>query len=292
MSNYFDDMYTYYRRSGLEPFVPGMVRMDRALLYLRQRLRAVIRSIEGRTTKSIGDGRYLVVRLAREASSLGAMGGDRIIAEMFNATAGALNHRMPRRDALKLLEGLLERLESYEPQADGSPLSRMSSGSDPEAEADFPSGTATVDKDQLLNENSVFVIMPFAQEFTDVWKGGIDRAAQAKGFKPIRVDMINRSTNITDDIVASIEKCHLAIVDVTGNNPNVMFELGYTMAKDKKNIIISQSADFLPFDIRNIRTIVYQNTWSGIEELKKRLEEFLGESKPAKSRRKSRTSDE
>ena len=129
--------------------------------------------------------------------------------------------------------------------------------------------------------------MPLAAEFTDVWKGGIERAAQTEGFKPIRVDMINRSTNITDDIVASIDKCRLAIVDVTKNNPNVMFELGYAIAKEKKNIIISQSADFLPFDIRNIRTIVYSNTWSGIEELKGRIQEFLKEAAPSKPGKRS-----
>jgi nucleoside 2-deoxyribosyltransferase len=101
--------------------------------------------------------------------------------------------------------------------------------------------------------------------------------------------MINRSSNITDDIVASIERCHVAIVDVTGNNPNVMFELGYAIAKAKKNIIISQSADFLPFDIRNIRTIVYSNTWSGIEELKGKLQEFLREMKPRSTRRQAKS---
>lgn len=125
--------------------------------------------------------------------------------------------------------------------------------------------------------------MPFKQDFNDVWRGGIQRAAQTVGFKPIRVDMINRSTNITDDIVDSIDKCRLAIVDVTDNNPNVMFELGYTLAKNKPNIIISQSADYLPFDIRNIRTIVYQNSWSGIEELNGKIQDFLSEFSPHKA---------
>jgi len=69
----------------------------------------------------------------------------------------------------------------------------------------------------------------------------------------------------------------LAIVDVTGNNPNVMFELGYAVAKSKPHIIISQSVDYLPFDIRNIRTIVYANSWGGIEELRGKIQEFLKE---------------
>src|SRR5262249_8329762 len=146
---------------------------------------------------------------------------------------------------------------------------------------------ALVSGQKLADDRSVFVIMPFSIEFTDVWKGSIQRAAKEHGFTPIRVDMINRSTNITDDIVDGINKCRLAIVDVTGNNPNVMFELGYTIARDKKNIIISQSADYLPFDIRNIRTIVYRNTWSGVEELRFKIGDFLRESMPTKHAKRS-----
>jgi hypothetical protein len=34
-------------------------------------------------------------------------------------------------------------------------------------------------------------------------------------------------------MIEAIRVCRIAIVDVTGNNPNVMFELGYAMARRK-----------------------------------------------------------
>lgn len=71
-----------------------------------------------------------------------------------------------------------------------------------------------------------------------------------------------------------------------------MFELGYTLAKKKPNIIISQSADYLPFDIRNIRTIVYSNTWSGIEELRIKIQDFLREFAPQKTSTKAKHKEE
>ncbi len=152
--------------------------------------------------------------------------------------------------------------------------------------------TATARPSDLAKPSSVFVIMPFAEAFADVWSGAIQRATRTAGFEPIRVDMINRSSDITDDVIESISNCHAAIVDVTGANPNVMFELGFALAKGKPQIIISQSTDYLPFDIRNLRTVVYQNSWVGIEQLQLRLYEFLRElpnqQKPSKkSRRKS-----
>src|SRR5262249_42953032 len=113
-------------------------------------------------------------------------------------------------------------------------------------------------------------------------------------FHPIRVDTINRSTSITDDIVESIKKCRITIVDVTGNNANVMYELGYVMALEKPYIIISQSVQFMPFDIRNIRAITYTNSWSGIEDLRGKLLDFLKESpghaRQSRGRRSARQS--
>ncbi len=54
----FDE--TFLRRShhGFDSPVPGLVRMDRAMLYLRQRLRSVIGELEARSTKTIGDNGY------------------------------------------------------------------------------------------------------------------------------------------------------------------------------------------------------------------------------------------
>lgn len=77
----------------------------------------------------------------------------------------------------------------------------------------------------------------------------------------------------------------------TGNNPNVMFELGYAISKEKSLIIISQSAEYLPFDIRQIRTIVCSNTWSGIEELCKKTQDFLKEFKKDQAKKATKASN-
>jgi nucleoside 2-deoxyribosyltransferase len=140
----------------------------------------------------------------------------------------------------------------------------------------------------VAESSAIFVIMPFDESFSDVWAGAIQRAARAEGYDAIRVDMINRSSDITDDIIEAITNCHVAIVDVTGANANVMFELGYAFAKEKPQVIISQSAEFLPFDIRNLRTVIYRNTWAGIEELSVRLIQFLREIPKVKLRKKTR----
>jgi predicted nucleotide-binding protein len=117
--------------------------------------------------------------------------------------------------------------------------------------------------------------MPFEKQFEDVWRGGITKALKSQGFKYIRIDEIKRSTNIVKDITDCVVNCSFAIFDVTGNNPNVMFELGLAVGKQKTVIIISQSRTELPFDIGQIRIIFYDNSWGGIEKLRRELERFL-----------------
>lgn len=264
-----DDLVYDYRGGRLVPRVPGVVRMDRAVIYIRKQLEKCIQDINDRRTKGLGESVQQLYEFSTEVGQICALSGDGFVGERVDKVVWEFNERTPRQEALTKLGNLLSQLEDYEPVVEFDDRAPKTKGTSQESTSSKSGQPDTSEK------SSVFVIMPFRPEFNDVWRGGIQRAAEDEGFKAIRVDMINRSTNITDDIVVSIDKCHLAIIDVTDNNPNVMFELGYTLAKQKPNIIISQSADYLPFDIRNIRTIVYSNSWTGIEELKTKVQTFL-----------------
>jgi hypothetical protein len=270
------------RRRGLLPDIPGLVRLDRVLIYLRQQLQALSQELEQKKTKTLGESIYRIQRLLAQGISISSLGGDEILADEIRNSLrefGSRTSRLAAINSLRDLKGKIDNWESISDLADTDSLRDKISILEQQISGEAKEGT----KSDTSKEDAVFVIMPFNADFSDVWRGGIQRAAQAEGLNAIRIDMINRSTNITDDIVESIEKCRLAIIDVTGNNPNVMFELGYALAKGKSNIIISQSADYLPFDIRNIRTIVYSNTWSGIEELRVRLQDFLHAASPRKA---------
>lgn len=160
------------------------------------------------------------------------------------------------------------------------------------AEAAVDSNGADVDGpvvtlEKLKDKRVLFTVMPFHDDFKDVWAGGIQRAASGTGLTPIRIDMITATGEITDDIVSAIEIAEVIVVDVTRNNPNVMFEFGFALAKGKPHVVISQSTEFLTFDIKNVRTILYQNSWQGIEKLHKDLQAFIKGTIGEKPRKKS-----
>lgn len=132
-------------------------------------------------------------------------------------------------------------------------------------------------KDYRKAKKKVFVIMPFASAFEDVWKGGIERACDKEGVGYMRVDKVSLSSWITKDIIDFIEMADFVIADITGNNPNVMFEFGWSLALKKKPIVIRDENDSerLPFDVKDIRHIRYTNSWNGIEKLYKDICSFL-----------------
>lgn len=79
----------------------------------------------------------------------------------------------------------------------------------------------------------VFVLMPFKSEFDDVYMVIKDACADeslSHQIRCLRSDEIAKPGRITDQIIDSIRNADAIIADLTGNNPNVMYELGYAHA--------------------------------------------------------------
>ena len=52
----------------------------------------------------------------------------------------------------------------------------------------------------------------------------------------------------------------LCVADVTGGNPNVMWEVGFVAALKKPLVVINQSERDLPFDIADLRAVMYDRS--------------------------------
>lgn len=105
-----------------------------------------------------------------------------------------------------------------------------------------------------------FVIMPFAQEFDDVYaviKSAVTTSVPGESIECFRLDEIKGVGRITDDLIRELSRATVCIADITDNNPNVMWEVGYTMALKKPLLFVTQRIDKLPFDIKDMRTIPY-----------------------------------
>jgi hypothetical protein len=106
-----------------------------------------------------------------------------------------------------------------------------------------------------------FVIMPFASEFDDVYQAIQTAVAQAiggAGGTCSRLDDSRPAGRITDRLAQEIKDAALLVADVTGTNPNVMWEVGYAMAFEKPVILVTQDhLNTLPFDLRDMQSHHY-----------------------------------
>lgn len=130
---------------------------------------------------------------------------------------------------------------------------------------------------QAVDERLAAVMMPFETEASiDVIYKAISDGAAAAGFHCKRVDELLTPTDITNDIRDLICGSGVVVADISGKNPNVMFELGYSLGKDKPVVLVS-SDDLrdLSFDIRQRRVISYRVDEYGLTGLTERLSEML-----------------
>jgi len=102
-----------------------------------------------------------------------------------------------------------------------------------------------------------FVIMPFGGWLDDYYETIYSPAIQAAGLSPHRADDLYRPSTIVNDIWAYTNRAKLLLADLTGKNPNVFYELGLAHALAKPVILVAESMDDIPFDLRALRIIVY-----------------------------------
>lgn len=102
-----------------------------------------------------------------------------------------------------------------------------------------------------------FIIMPFKEELRIVKDTVAEIIEQQSAGRVYRADDSFHPGNIMDQVKSSIAFADFCVADVSGANPNVLWEAGYAHALGKHVIQIGQDTANLPFDIRALRTLQY-----------------------------------
>jgi len=103
----------------------------------------------------------------------------------------------------------------------------------------------------------VFVLMPIGSDFDDIYQDGIKAACLSAGADCERVDEQIFVENILERVHNQIAKADIIISEMTGRNPNVLYETGYAHALKKQIIFLTQNANDIPFDLNHYPHIVY-----------------------------------
>ena len=136
-----------------------------------------------------------------------------------------------------------------------------------------------------LSEKKCFIITPIGSTESEIRRAteGLIEAViiptlNELGFSTENVSVAHRiseSGSINRQIIKKIIEDDLAIVNLTGLNPNVMYELAVRHAIAKPVVMLAEDGTRLPFDIVDQRTIFYKNDMLGAVQLKEDLKTFV-----------------
>jgi len=153
---------------------------------------------------------------------------------------------------------------------------RLSEGG-PEALAEiFNSGGLDADRISITKVRPTkiaFVIMKFGDKILDsAYEGVYESLLSEFGYSAIRVDHVQNSGPIPEQIYENIRTADLVLADLSGERPNCYYETGYAHALEKEMILTIKEEDRIHFDLSHYRFIVWDTESNLRRKLRKRLE--------------------
>lgn len=118
-----------------------------------------------------------------------------------------------------------------------------------------------------------FIIQPFDSggPYDKRCKDVFEPAIKEAGLEPYRVDKDPGTSVIIDDIEKGIRDSEVCLADITSNNPNIWYEVGFAHANGKAVVMVclDPRPEPFPFDVRHRHIILYKlHSPSDFETLK------------------------
>ncbi len=134
-------------------------------------------------------------------------------------------------------------------------------------------------------ERRCLVLMPFARE-ADAFYDVLRNAVEAAGCRAERIDHDDFAGDVYRLFRRRLGRAHAVIVDITGWNRNVMYELGHVHSLDIAPLIIRRRRPGdpddveIPFYLQRHMRVEAPGTTEGWEQIGRRLTAFLGVRRP------------
>jgi nucleoside 2-deoxyribosyltransferase len=125
-----------------------------------------------------------------------------------------------------------------------------------------------------MESKRCFLIQPFDKgQFDKRCKDIFEPAIKKAGLEPYRVDQDISATVLIETIEREIKSATVCLADISTDNPNVWYELGFALALEKPVVIVCEKQrEKFPFDIQHRSIIQYATeSSSDFEELKQKI---------------------
>ena len=141
----------------------------------------------------------------------------------------------------------------------------------------------------MSEKRKCFIIQPFTDKYKKRYEETYKPAIEKAGLIPYRVDKDYDAMKLMIQMIKEgIEKSVACLVEISEDNPNVWYELGFADAHKVPTVLICEKGtrDALPFDVNQKDTCFYstdsRGDWEELqEEIAKRLCKAVNGEKPA-----------
>ena len=123
-------------------------------------------------------------------------------------------------------------------------------------------------------KHAFFIGMPFADKNDDAYRYGIVPTFESHGLTYYRADQSFERRQLMCKICQAIQEANYVLIDISDNNPNVMFELGIACGLGKPVILIKDVQTNVVTDLKGIEYIEYNNAHSLQQRLTERLKQW------------------
>jgi hypothetical protein len=126
--------------------------------------------------------------------------------------------------------------------------------------------------EKLQASNSVLVVMSFSGEpsLSDAYESFKEVSAEYK-YDCVRIDDECDIPRIMPELLQKLSQCAFCIVDLTEEKANVYYELGYAEASKRPVIVTAKKGTSLPFDVKDIPVVFWENQKGLKEQLRKKI---------------------
>jgi hypothetical protein len=129
---------------------------------------------------------------------------------------------------------------------------------------------------ELERKKSVFVAMPFSEEFEDIYQFGIYSAVRRLGYVCEKVDESVFTGNIVERITEGIRNAEFMIADLSLERPNVYLEVGFAWGLKKPVVLVAREGQRLHFDLSHHKCLFYRTIGKLSESLEKTIRDMFG----------------
>jgi TIR domain len=125
---------------------------------------------------------------------------------------------------------------------------------------------------RISKTRQVFVVMKFGDKTLDsAYEGAIKRVIEEFKYSPLRIDEIDDSGSITDQILNQVARSEIVLADLTGERPNCYYEAGFAHALEKEMIFTILKPNKPHFDLAIYRFIEWETEEDLRVQLRKRF---------------------